>query len=157
MDPTNCFSDSIKKPIQEPLGMPICRFPQMAFRKPQSPAHLTHTHFYPVAGSQCTLQGQQEPRQTTNERVQGTRQTWWPTKRLQISALAPPLGKQKGDCQKPCWYVTGLREGIQLRTLSKERSVEKVYLRRTEKTSESLAGLKEGISLPKSVTKDWRR
>ena len=154
MDPTNCFSDSIKKPIQKPLGMPVCRFPHMAYRKPQSPARLTHTHFYAVAGSPCTRQGQQEPRQTANEHAQGDR----PIKRLQISALAPPLGKQKGDCQKPSWYVTGSREGIQLRTLSKERrSVEKVYLRRAEKTSESLAGLKEGISLPKSVSKDWGR
>ena len=34
--------------------------------------------------------------------------------------------------------------------------MERAYPRESEKASESLAGLKEGISLIKVVSKDWR-
>lgn len=74
--------------------------------------------------------------------------------------LTPPLEKQKASCQYSVWCFLQDWEKTHKLKNSATRGKQEVWNRdihrRFEKSSESLVGLTEGISLWKSVGKDWR-
>ena len=67
-----------------------------------------------------------------------------------------PKGKQKGSCQHWAWLCRIKRKHGSLRILPQEETkyMELVY---SQKMSDTLTRLTEGISPPKPVYGDWRR
>ena len=95
--------------------------------------------------------------QTFSEYAQKASPNFQTRERPQTWALMSPIGKQDGGCQQDVWQDK--EKAYQLKNSSLMREQEAwigCIKRRSEKASESLAALTEGISLPKVDSKHRR-
>lgn len=91
--------------------------------------------------------------QMVSKHIQESAQFCRTGKRHKCAHLAPPLGKHTGGCQHLAWGA-GSQEDIKLYKFPHKKEQEawsRCIHRRSEKASESMTGLMEGISVLKSA------
>lgn len=152
-DSTHHIADSIKKPVHELLGRPHLWIPHSwPWVPPASHMPYLHSPWLCIQLPVCTPEGSSKHR-------------LWQTcicrpGRDHNLINSTTLGKQKIDWLYSAWCTAEWREGIQAWESchsGKQDMWSRCSHRRSMKDSEPLIGLKEGISVPKIVSKSCRR
>ena len=157
VNPTNCIIDSIKKPSHECWEWLIRGYSQQAPGHHRCSSHLTHTHTQPCTWLLVHVPdgGKSEPLQTASEYTQ----ILWAWEKLQTCTSSTTLGKAKGRLPVSSLAWQNQEKAYKLKNSATRGSkmcgvgmpIEKIY------ASEPPEGLTENTSLPKPVSKGWRR
>ena len=129
MGPTDCFRDSIEKPIHEPLEMPYLQTPPMG-----TPALYMSYPYTSTPQSQlpvCAADGDKSKLlQVASEQVQKASLNVGTWERPQTKHTAPPCENKKGGCQHSAGFGRIKRRHISLRILKQDRagSAEQAHL-----------------------------